>query len=103
MTQDHPDAIAYRRTAEAFRAGAEFVDVEAQAAFVPEIARMRRGDRGLVLSRHFFGEPPADLAGVATALVAAQGHVYEQPDVEIRNLFKPELIVRDSVRPVAGG
>lgn len=64
-----------RLLADAVRAGAEFVDVEAQASFVPEIARMRRRDRGLVLSRHFFGEPPADLAGVAGAMRARGAEV----------------------------
>lgn len=29
-------------------------------------------------------------------------NVYEQPDLEIRNLFKPELIARDSVRRIDG-
>lgn len=60
---------------DAFRSGAEFVDVEAQASFVPEIARMRRGDRGLVLSRHFFEAVPVDLEGIARAMRARGAEV----------------------------
>lgn len=48
-------------------AGAEFVDVEARAEFAATIARKRRG-RGLVLSLHAFGEPPADLIQRAIAM-----------------------------------
>jgi len=48
-------------------AGAEFVDVEARAEFAPTIARKRRG-RGLVLSLHAFGDPPADLIQRAIAM-----------------------------------
>jgi 3-dehydroquinate dehydratase/shikimate dehydrogenase len=41
--------------------GAEFVDVEAAAAFAPELMAAR-GGRGIVLSSHAFGAVPADLA-----------------------------------------
>jgi 3-dehydroquinate dehydratase/shikimate dehydrogenase len=40
--------------------GAEYVDVEAAAAFANRLVRARRG-RGVVLSMHTFGEPPADI------------------------------------------
>jgi 3-dehydroquinate dehydratase / shikimate dehydrogenase len=46
---------------DALAAGAEFVDVEAQAGFLPDLMRCRRG-RGIVLSAHFFGTIPDDLA-----------------------------------------
>ena len=45
---------------DAFAGGAEFVDVEARAEFVPAIMRQRRG-RGVVLSVHTFDDVPADL------------------------------------------
>ena len=51
----------------AVAAGAEFVDVEAAAAFAPEIIRMRRG-RGVVLSAHLYGEAPIDLQARAAAM-----------------------------------
>jgi 3-dehydroquinate dehydratase/shikimate dehydrogenase len=51
----------------AVAAGAEFVDVEAAAAFAPEIIRMRRG-RGVVLSAHLFGAAPTDLQARAAAM-----------------------------------
>ena len=51
----------------AINAGAEFVDVEAAAAFAPDIMRLRRG-RGVVLSAHYFGAVPQDLAQRAAAM-----------------------------------
>ncbi len=48
-------------------AGAEFVDVEAQASFAPWLIRSRRG-RGVVLSMHAFGQLPADLHQRAAAM-----------------------------------
>ncbi|MGH9311387.1 MAG: shikimate dehydrogenase [Vicinamibacterales bacterium] len=41
--------------------GAEFVDVEARAAFAPDLIRARRG-RGVVLSSHYFDGMPAELS-----------------------------------------
>ena len=41
-------------------AGAEYVDVEARAEFVPAMVRRRRG-RGIVLSMHDFERVPPDL------------------------------------------
>lgn len=56
-----------RLLSDAQNAGAEFVDVEARAQFVPAITRRRRG-RGIVLSLHAFGEPPSDLLDRARAM-----------------------------------
>ena len=56
-----------RILSDAQNAGAEFVDVEARAEFVSTITRRRRG-RGIVLSVHAFGEPPADLFDRARAM-----------------------------------
>src|SRR6185436_1377067 len=57
----------HRILAEAVSAGAEFVDVEARAEFVPAILRARRG-RGIVLSLHAYGTPPPDLGERARAM-----------------------------------
>jgi len=56
-----------RILSDAQNAGAEFVDVEAREQFVSTITRRRRG-RGIVLSLHAFGEPPADLMDRARAM-----------------------------------
>jgi 3-dehydroquinate dehydratase/shikimate dehydrogenase len=56
-----------RILSEAQAAGAEFIDVEARAGFAPAFARRRRG-RGIVLSLHAFGEPPANLVQRAIAM-----------------------------------
>jgi len=57
----------HRILAEAVTAGAEFVDVEARAEFVPAILRARRG-RGIVLSLHAYGTPATDLGERARAM-----------------------------------
>ncbi|MEO8075497.1 MAG: type I 3-dehydroquinate dehydratase [Acidobacteriota bacterium] len=54
--------------------GAEFIDVEARAGFVTEIAQRRRG-RGIVLSMHEFGDVPADLGERARAMRATGAEV----------------------------
>ncbi|MCA1563613.1 MAG: type I 3-dehydroquinate dehydratase [Acidobacteria bacterium] len=51
----------------AVAAGADFVDVEARAAFASDLIRSRRG-RGIVLSFHEFGPVPEDLAQRAAAM-----------------------------------
>jgi 3-dehydroquinate dehydratase/shikimate dehydrogenase len=56
-----------RILSEAQAAGAEYVDVEARADFASAITRRRRG-RGIVLSLHAFGEPPADIIERARAM-----------------------------------
>jgi 3-dehydroquinate dehydratase/shikimate dehydrogenase len=63
-----------RLLSDAQAAGAEFVDVEARAEFVPAITRRRRG-RGIVLSSHLFGDPPADLQDRARAMRATGAEV----------------------------
>jgi 3-dehydroquinate dehydratase / shikimate dehydrogenase len=64
-----------RILADALAQGAEFVDVEADASFVADLARMRRGNRGLVVSRHFSGGAPSDLAARVKAMRAAGAEV----------------------------
>ena len=52
---------------DALNGGAEFVDVEARAEFVPELLRLRRG-RGVILSAHLYGRVPDDLDQRFTAM-----------------------------------
>ena len=54
--------------------GAEFVDVEARAAFAPDLLRTRRG-RGVILSSHLYGPMPADLESRWSALKASGAEV----------------------------
>lgn len=54
--------------------GAEYVDVEAAARFAPDIVRSRAG-RGVVVSSHLFGDPPADLQARYAALRATGAEV----------------------------
>jgi shikimate dehydrogenase/3-dehydroquinate dehydratase type I len=56
-----------RLLTDAQAAGAEYIDVEARAEFVPAMVRRRRG-RGIVLSMHAFDEIPPDLADRAVAM-----------------------------------
>src|SRR5206468_11179539 len=63
-----------RILSDAQNAGAEFVDVEARAEFVSTITRRRRG-RGIVLSLHAVGDPPADLVQRASAMRATGAEV----------------------------
>jgi 3-dehydroquinate dehydratase/shikimate dehydrogenase len=56
-----------RLLTDAVTGGAEFVDLEARAEFVPSILRLRRG-RGVVLSMHAFGAVPDDLPARFTAM-----------------------------------
>ena len=58
----------------ALDAGAEFVDVEARAAFAPALVSRRRG-RGIVLSMHVAGDVPADLADRAREMRATGAEV----------------------------
>jgi 3-dehydroquinate dehydratase/shikimate dehydrogenase len=69
----------------AINAGAEFVDVEAAAAFAPDIMRVRRG-RGVVLSAHHFGPVPADLPQRFAAMRSAGAEVVKIA-VEARSLI----------------
>ncbi len=54
--------------------GAEFVDVEARAAFAPDLIRARRG-RGVVLSSHYFEGMPDDLSDRWRALNSSGAEV----------------------------
>jgi 3-dehydroquinate dehydratase / shikimate dehydrogenase len=54
--------------------GAEFVDIEAAAAFAGELIANARG-RGVVVSSHFFGETPPDLRQVYAAMRGAGAEV----------------------------
>jgi 3-dehydroquinate dehydratase/shikimate dehydrogenase len=58
----------------ALDAGAEFVDVEAKAAFAPALVNRVRG-RGVVLSLHAFGDIPADLANRARDMRATGAEI----------------------------
>lgn len=101
---DGAEEERHRLLAEAVRHGAEFVDVEAQASFVPGIARMRRGERGLILSRHFYGDPPADLAGTISAM-RAQGAEVVKLAFEARRLadLLPLMALADTFPHAVGG
>jgi 3-dehydroquinate dehydratase/shikimate dehydrogenase len=59
-----------RILATAVSLGAEFVDVEAAASFAPDLLRAGSG-RGVILSSHCFGRPPADLRERFAAMRAA--------------------------------
>lgn len=61
------EAERERLLTEAQAAGAEYIDVEARAEFVPAMVRRRRG-RGIVLSMHAFDTVPPDLAERARAM-----------------------------------
>jgi 3-dehydroquinate dehydratase / shikimate dehydrogenase len=54
--------------------GAEFVDVEARAAFAPDLIRSRRG-HGVILSSHYFDGIPSDLTGRWRALKSSGAEV----------------------------
>lgn len=58
----------------ALDAGAEYVDVEAAAAFAPRLLARHRG-RGIVLSLHAFGDLPADLGNRARDMRAAGAEI----------------------------
>jgi 3-dehydroquinate dehydratase/shikimate dehydrogenase len=59
---------------DASAAGAEYVDIEGQAAFLSDIIRARRG-RGVVVSMHAYGAPPSDLHERALAMRATGAEV----------------------------
>jgi 3-dehydroquinate dehydratase/shikimate dehydrogenase len=54
--------------------GAEYVDVEAAAGFAGDVIASR-GGRGVIVSSHVFGDPPADLADRYNALRATGAEV----------------------------
>ena len=59
---------------EAAALGAEYVDVEAAAAFASDFIASRRG-RGIVVSSHVFGAPPRDLRDCYAAMRATGAEV----------------------------
>ncbi len=77
--------------------GAEFIDVEARAEFVPAITRRRRG-RGIVLSMHVFGEPPSDLADRARAMRSTGAEVIKIA-IEARRLTDVLMLMDLAGRP----
>ena len=54
--------------------GAEWIDIEAAAAFTPDLIRARAG-RGIVLSEHAFNEMPADLESRFEAMRATGAEI----------------------------
>ncbi len=68
------EAERERILTEAQAAGAEYVDVEARAAFAPALVRRRHG-RGVVLSMHDFDGVPADLPDRARTMRATGAEV----------------------------
>ena len=54
--------------------GAEYVDVEAAASFAEDVIASR-GGRGVIVSSHVFGDPPADLVDRYNALRATGAEV----------------------------
>ena len=54
--------------------GAEYVDVEARAAFAGDLIRSRRG-RNVILSSHIYGPPPSDLEAQWAALQASGAEI----------------------------
>ena len=54
--------------------GAEYVDVEAAAGFAQDVIASR-GGRGVIVSSHVFGDPPADLVDRYNALRATGAEV----------------------------
>jgi 3-dehydroquinate dehydratase/shikimate dehydrogenase len=77
--------------------GAEFIDVEARADFVPAITRRRRG-RGIVLSMHAFGEPPSDLVERARAMRSTGAEVIKIA-IEARRLTDELTLMDLAARP----
>jgi 3-dehydroquinate dehydratase/shikimate dehydrogenase len=85
---------------EASAAGAEFVDVEARAAFASDLIRARRG-RGVVLSMHVFGSPPDDLHERAVAMRSTGAEILKIA-VEARRLSDMLPLMDLSDRLAAG-
>jgi 3-dehydroquinate dehydratase/shikimate dehydrogenase len=69
---------------DAIAQGADYVDVEARAAFAGELIRSRQG-RGVILSSHIFGPTPDDLEERWTAL-RGSGAAIAKLAVESRSL-----------------
>ena len=85
---------------DAFEQGADFVDVEARAAFAAELIGARRG-KGVILSSHLFGAVPADLETQWKALQGSGAEIAKLA-VEARTL-SDTLRLMSLARPSAGG
>jgi 3-dehydroquinate dehydratase/shikimate dehydrogenase len=92
-----------RLLTDAIAGGAEFVDVEARAEFVPTILRQRRG-RGVVLSMHASGDVPADLASRYAAMKSTGAEIVKLA-IEARRLSDtlPLYALADASRPAEDG
>lgn len=90
----------HRLVEAAAAAGAEFVDVEAQAAFAADIIRARRG-RGVVLSSHVFGEAPCDLETRYAAMRSTGAEVVKLA-VEAQRLSDTLRVMEIAASPAAG-
>ena len=77
---------------QAITGGAEFVDLEARAAFAGDLLRSRRG-RGVVLSSHVYGDMPADLENRWAALQGSGAEVVKLA-VEARSLSDSLRVMR---------
>src|SRR5205085_2378489 len=86
-----------RLLSEAQSAGAEFIDIEARAEFVATISRRRRG-RGIVLSLHAFGNPPADLLDRARAMRSTGAEIVKIA-IEAKRLTDTLPLVRLALEP----
>jgi 3-dehydroquinate dehydratase/shikimate dehydrogenase len=87
----------------AVAAGAEFVDIEAAAAFAPDIIRMRRG-RGVVLSTHLYGDIPESLCERAVAMRSTGAEVIKiAVDARALTDMLPLFAVADECRRQAPG
>jgi 3-dehydroquinate dehydratase/shikimate dehydrogenase len=72
--------------------GAEFVDVEAKAAFAGDLIASRKG-RGIVVSSHYYGEVPPDLPGRWASLNGSGAEVAKLA-VECRSLADAAGVMR---------
>ncbi len=85
---------------QAVEAGAEFVDIEARAEFVPAILRRRRG-RGVVLSMHTFGPAPGDLKDRARAMRSTGAEIIKIA-FEAQRLSDMQPLFEMAARPATG-
>src|SRR5215217_4168154 len=76
---------------DAFAAGADYVDVEANASFANELIESR-GGRGVVLSSHIYGDFPADLTDRWAAL-SRSGAEVSKLAVEARTLSETATLM----------
>ena len=84
---------------QALEQGAEYVDLEARAAFTPEMIRTR-GGRRLIVSSHLFGPMPDDLEQQWDALQASGAEIAKLA-VEARSLTDTLRLMKLGGRPGA--